>query len=948
MKSYALLPSLALTAFFLAACGESTTENVTQINQTGMDVVESVKDLPKCEKDNEGEIAWVKGENTSRVCVDGKWFATMEKDSSGASAFTCSTKELDDQRGIKIICNGDSIGVVLNGADGKQGIQGEQGEPGIQGEQGLQGEKGDKGDDGQNGAKGKDGAEGKAGKDGTSCSISARTETAVSISCGDSVIVIDLGTHSETAADTLELDSEKVATSLESLDGYTQKGPFLKGSTVYLYELSDGRTLRQTNGNFMSYITSDDGRYRFNARNLVSQYAMVVVDGNYRNEVTGKKSERPIRLRAITDVTERSSANVNLLTNLEFDRVYYLVTQKKMKVRNAKRQAQAEIFKAFYIDTTGFSGSSEDLDVFGKTDADAALLAISILLQGDRDETDLSVLLTEIANDMETDGKWDGPGSDTLRAKIADWAVYADGQGRLRDFRKNVSDWHLSENEPPAFEKFIRNFVNTEIKLGKCGDETIPVGTVKKIDDTRSKYYAKDYEDTTKTKERFICADADSAWWRLATDIEKDTAGWGTGTNNVYDYEVRPGRVNKNHYYYNEVAGETWRVAEEIEYDTYDYENNRAWANAMDAAEGDIRTGAVTGWKIYVYMDVNHQMTWRIADIVEAQLGGCVAGRDSVGYAHAICLDGGPITACGSAQVDLMESFIEGYYVCKNTGAQGESKWGWVPAEAMEFDTYKLPCIEYGSMVSGLVNNTNKYVCDAVCDENGCRGEFRSAEDLEVQLQLGCTEYNRGYITKEVGEDGTFYKCYDHWKLIQGSLGLESVGYYKNADGATYNVVYAEHQIWMTKNLDVNVEGSYCYDDADSNCTKYGRLYSWDAAMSACPEGWHLPSKTEWVQLTDNGKKGHYLMDPVAWEGTGQSGFDVLPAGYRESSKAVCGDYYCSKGDEAMFWSSETDPEVPNTAYYEHFSTYGDYASWAVLDGGDIERRALSVRCVLD
>ena len=641
----------ATAAAVRAACGESTTENITQqITQTGMDVVESVKDLPKCENDNEGEIAWVKGENSSRVCVDGKWFATKDtlvvaggKDTvviAGDTVYmdggdiSCTTKELADGSGLKIICNGDSIGVVLNGVAGKDGAPGEQG---------LQGDKGDA---------------------GVGCSIAAQSDTTVTIKCGDKSMTMNIGAGGF-SVDTLTLDSEKVATPIASLEGYTQKGPFLKGSTVYLYELSDGRTLRQTNGNFMSYITSDDGRYRFNARNLVSQYAMVVVDGNYRNEVTGKKSERPIRLRAITDVTERSSANVNLLTNLEFDRVYYLVTQKKMKVRNAKRQAQAEIFKAFYIDTTGFSGSSEDLDVFGKTDADAALLAISILLQGDRDETDLSVLLTEIANDMETDGKWDGPGSDTLRAKIADWAVYADGQGRLRDFRKNVSDWHLSENEPPAFEKFIRNFVNTEIKLGKCGDETIPVGTVKKIDDTRSKYYAKDYEDTTKTKERFICADADSAWWRLATDIEKDTAGWGTGTNNVYDYEVRPGRVNKNHYYYNEVAGETWRVAEEIEYDTYDYENNRAWANAMDAAEGDIRTGAVTGWKIYVYMDVNHQMTWRIADIVEAQLGGCVAGRDSVGYAHAICLDGGPITACGSAQVDLMESFIEGYYVCK-------------------------------------------------------------------------------------------------------------------------------------------------------------------------------------------------------------------------------------------------------------------------------------------
>ena len=103
------------------------------------------------------------------------------------------------------------------------------------------------------------------------------------------------------SADTAEADSERVPISLDSIVGLTQKGPFLKGSTVYLYELSDGRTLKQTNGNFTSKITSDDGRYKFSARDLVSQYAMVVVDGYYRNEVTGGTSDAPIRLTALTD-----------------------------------------------------------------------------------------------------------------------------------------------------------------------------------------------------------------------------------------------------------------------------------------------------------------------------------------------------------------------------------------------------------------------------------------------------------------------------------------------------------------------------------------------------------------------------------------------------------------------------------------------------------------------
>ena len=38
---------VAALAFGLIACGEETTENVTNINQMGLDVVASVKDLPE-------------------------------------------------------------------------------------------------------------------------------------------------------------------------------------------------------------------------------------------------------------------------------------------------------------------------------------------------------------------------------------------------------------------------------------------------------------------------------------------------------------------------------------------------------------------------------------------------------------------------------------------------------------------------------------------------------------------------------------------------------------------------------------------------------------------------------------------------------------------------------------------------------------------------------------
>ena len=62
-----------LFASFYMACDESTTENITQVNQVGMDVVSAEKDLPECTAENEGAQAFVKGEYSARVCVDEDW-----------------------------------------------------------------------------------------------------------------------------------------------------------------------------------------------------------------------------------------------------------------------------------------------------------------------------------------------------------------------------------------------------------------------------------------------------------------------------------------------------------------------------------------------------------------------------------------------------------------------------------------------------------------------------------------------------------------------------------------------------------------------------------------------------------------------------------------------------------------------------------------------------------
>ncbi|MBN1952388.1 MAG: protein kinase [Bacteroidales bacterium] len=136
-------------------------------------------------------------------------------------------------------------------------------------------------------------------------------------------------------------------------------------------------------------------------------------------------------------------------------------------------------------------------------------------------------------------------------------------------------------------------------------------------------------------------------------------------------------------------------------------------------------------------------------------------------------------------------------------------------------------------------------------------------------------------------------------------------------DHEIYRWVRIGSQVWMAENLNYNISGSACYDNHRELCDSFGRLYNWESASGACPEGWHLPSDDEWKELelflgmsrTDADKsnergssQGKMLKSRSGWShngsGSNESGFNAFPAG------AFFNNISMSMGSFTAFWTS--------------------------------------------
>ena len=199
-----------------------------------------------------------------------------------------------------------------------------------------------------------------------------------------------------------------------------------------------------------------------------------------------------------------------------------------------------------------------------------------------------------------------------------------------------------------------------------------------------------------------------------------------------------------------------------------------------------------------------------------------------------------------------------------------------------------------------------------------------------------------------------------------------------DGDDNNYTIVNIGNQVWMAENLkttkyadataiptvtDDNLSGTtddewvalannddaFCYYNNESD-SPYGVLYTFEAALNACPTGWHLASDAEWTALENyiadqghDGAEGAVLKTINGWDfdsnGTNLYGFSVLPCGVRSTG-------FHEAGNGSYLWSSTTYNSF--LAYYRYLGSISSPYNFEMLRDIHTKSYGFSCRCIKD
>jgi uncharacterized protein (TIGR02145 family) len=258
---------------------------------------------------------------------------------------------------------------------------------------------------------------------------------------------------------------------------------------------------------------------------------------------------------------------------------------------------------------------------------------------------------------------------------------------------------------------------------------------------------------------------------------------------------------------------------------------------------------------------------------------------------------------------------------------------------------------EVKTISSEVVSLDTVILTGEVTDESGAvvtqrgfcwgTGSEPTVSDNYSENRMGSGKFSEKVVLLEINRD-YYYRtyavnanglAYGNIKKLMIEFNPTAGSFTDSRDGNVYPTVNIKDQTWIARNLaylpsinwSTSSPGYSVYEfnsrfgidsaKASTNYTLYGVLYNWPAAVTACPDGWHLPTDSEWTRLirflgVDAAKR---MKSHSAWwpGGNNLSGLNVLPGGIRNydgefSNLGVLAEFWSSTPiDSASSWSLE-------------------------------------------
>ena len=763
-------------------------------------------------------------------------------------------------------------------------------------------------------------------------------------------------------------------TAVKDLDvaGVSQKGPFVKGSAVTVQGI-DCKTMKFTDEVFEGEVKNNMGEFVVEKVNLSTTCAVVAVTGEYRSEMTGKKVSDKLTLRALTNLKDRTHVNVNLLTNLEYERVMHYVAEKGKTFDEAKDLAETEVLAAFGMagDTTEF----EDLDIFGTSDADATLLAISVLMQGDADVKTLTERMDKFSDSFAESGTWN---DDDTKKAIIDWIANAVAKAVMDSIRKNMENWGLA-NEVPDFETAVDAFA-TNVSKEESNDSVKTEGwswdVPKEARFNPNIKYDSMVDPRDKQAYKIVKIDVPDAnysqVWMAENLNYADSVKTPSlkGGNWCYNDDEKNCKVSGRYY--------TWAAA----IDSVALANDSK--NPLNCGYG--KTCGINRGVQGICPDGWHLPTLHEWGLLSVALGNAGVAGDSLkaltGWDYAGTADNNGVDAYGFAALPT------GRMVSTSSWSNvGSNVYYW---SSEEDGTYEARYSNINNIYTKfyLFQGSKKYGQSVRCikgDPSTAAIKSSSSSEASSSSQSSSSETSVSSSSvllatpcKTEAEDNCEY----------GTLT-------DSRDGQTYKTVKIGNQTWMAENLnyaylqptDSLDSSSFCYNDSLKYCEKYGRLYFWSAVMDSaatwsengkgcgygvvctptfpvrgvCPAGWHIPNRDELYELVlavgGENDAGDALNASSTLYEQNPYGFSFLPSGRKRIVwfDKDDGEYiYDDDGEYGYIWSSTDDYWNSDESFTKYHDANELVVALSVAKSGSVglhgspKTSGYPVRCLKD